>query len=101
MHGSKTQMGTSSGLFSLKCTRDTSLFLEEKETTYIASNGRYAKELRATVLTGRAARDERAARPRARAGRGQLLLMASIAVTSSLSGPDKLMHREHILDTCF
>jgi hypothetical protein len=25
--------------------------------------------------------------------------MASIAVTSSLSGPDKLMHREHILDT--
>ena len=48
------QMVTSSGFCSyLNCTRDTSLFLEEKETTSIASNGGDDKELRATVLPGR------------------------------------------------
>src|SRR5437660_11064674 len=65
-------MGTSSGFFSNRNgARDTALFLEEKETTSIASNGIDAKERGASSLTWTMASGDRAIRRCAWGGLGK------------------------------
>ena len=82
-------MGTSSGFFShLNSARDTSLILEEKETTSIASNGSDAKE--------------RAARRRAWSGLGQWISRVPLAGVFATRSPDRPnpmgLHRVTVLE---